>query len=105
MNLLEIQNQVSDFVTQNGLQSDVNIRMLDFASEVGELSKEILKGSAYGTRAFEITDGLSGELGDTFFSLLCIANKTGMNLETCLSQVFLKYEERFAKNGSLNSGK
>lgn len=39
------QQTVSDFVQAHNLEASVHARLLDLASEVGELSKEVLKGS------------------------------------------------------------
>ena len=39
----------------------VYARLLDIESEVGELAKEYLKGSSYGTKEFEMTDDFKEE--------------------------------------------
>jgi len=46
----EWQKIVAEFVDQHGLQTDIVHRLLDLVSEVGELAKEALKTSAYGTQ-------------------------------------------------------
>ena len=43
------QKQVNDFMEAQGLSFSLEARMLDLVSEVGELAKEVLKGSDYGT--------------------------------------------------------
>ncbi len=105
MSLLEIQDKVNKFTKDKGINSNVNIRIIDLVSEVGELSKELLKGTDYGTKQFSNTEGWESEMGDVLFSLICIANETGTNLENCLNYVLDKYEKRFASKGDVGSGR
>ena len=42
------QQKVAAFVARHNLQTTPETRLLDLASEVGELAKEALKSSAYG---------------------------------------------------------
>jgi NTP pyrophosphatase (non-canonical NTP hydrolase) len=103
--MTEFQKMVAEFVGQHGLQTDVLHRLLDLQSEVGELSKEALKASAYGTQPFEPTVAWTEELGDVFFSLCCIANASGIDLEEALQEVLEKYRERLSSGGSAGSGR
>ncbi|WDV46812.1 MazG nucleotide pyrophosphohydrolase domain-containing protein [Clostridiaceae bacterium M8S5] len=105
MNLNEIQTKINKFTDEKGIKSNANIRILDLISEIGELSKEILKSTNYGEKKFTITDDYKSEIGDVFFSLLCLANETDVDLEDCLTKVIDKYEKRFESIGSVGSGK
>lgn len=104
MKLSDIQNKINIFTKDKNLNSTVGIRIIDLASEVGELSKEVLKGTDYGNREFTITEEWESELGDVLFSLICIANQTNSDLESCLKVVLKKYEKRFETKGNLGSG-
>lgn len=64
MNLPDMQRQVFDYCKDRGLSSDVSVRIIDLVSEVGELSKEILKGTNYGKKQFEKTKDWQSEIGD-----------------------------------------
>lgn len=103
MDLLGIQDMIKEFTNSKNMNSSVSIRIIDLASEVGELSKEVLKGTNYGNREFEKTKDWNSEIGDVLFSLICIANETETNLESCLKSVLDKYEKRFADKGHLGS--
>lgn len=103
MALTELQNKINLFTKEHNLTSSIEIRMLDLASEIGELSKEVLKGNNYGTEMFETTQNWEYELGDVLFSLICLANNSNTDLEQCLNKVLEKYEKRFAKTGDLGS--
>jgi hypothetical protein len=53
MDLKRLQVKVRDFTNAKGLNAGIETRMLDLSSEVGELSKEVLKGTDYGARQFQ----------------------------------------------------
>lgn len=105
MNLTDLQKDVLSFVSDNNLETTVETRLLDLVSEVGELSKEILKGSDYGKEEFQITSNLSDEFGDVLFSLICIANSTDVDLEKALKAALYKYRKRIEQTGQLGSGR
>lgn len=105
MNLSEIQDLVNKFTKDKSMNSTVSVRIIDLASEVGELSKEVLKGTNYGSDNFKKTEEWKSEIGDVLFSLICIANETNTNLEDSLNYVLNKYEKRFSSKGDLSSGK
>lgn len=105
MNLYELQQLVKKFCEDKNVNSSADVRIIDLFSEVGELSKEVLKGTDYGYKNFEKTEQWNGEVGDVLFSLICIANETDTDLEDCLMHVLEKYEERFSKKGELGSGR
>ena len=100
----ELQQVVADFVEQNQLETSIEHRLLDLVSEVGELSKEALKASAYGAGDFKPTMAWAEELGDVLFSLICVANTSGVDLEKALKSVLAKYRARLSSRGSPESG-
>lgn len=67
--------------------------------EVGEVAR--LMARMYGEQSFKNTEmernskvSLADELADVFFVLICIANQTGINLETALEKNLKKKTER-----------
>ena len=80
----EQQQRVKDWMARYGLGTDPQARMLDLSSEVGELAKEVLKSTAYGTKPFTPTPSLEEELGDCLFSLLCLSQCLGLEGEAAL---------------------
>ncbi|MGB0386003.1 MAG: MazG nucleotide pyrophosphohydrolase domain-containing protein [Ardenticatenaceae bacterium] len=103
MTLPAFQQLVQQFVAQQQLETSVPTRLLDLVSEVGEVSKEALKGSNYGRQPFHPTPEWANELGDVFFSLICVANSTHVDLELALHEVLGKYERRLAQKGDVGS--
>jgi NTP pyrophosphatase (non-canonical NTP hydrolase) len=97
------QRAVAEFVSAHGLEAPAHARALDLVADVGEVAKEILKGTDYGRVPFGVPKGWATELGDTFFSLLCLANSTGVDLEEALDEALEKYRERLALRGGVES--
>ena len=99
-----VQRSVARFVEEHELEAPIQARMLDLASEVGELAKEVLKGADYGCCDFEVPQGWRDELGDVFFALICLANSTGVELEASLEDALQKYRNRLEGSSSVGSG-
>jgi len=53
----KIQKRVENFCKENNLDSPVEHRILDLVSELGEVSKEVLKMSNYGRKKLKIKKG------------------------------------------------
>lgn len=104
MTMNEIQKRIADFVEKYKLSTDISARLLDLVSEVGEVSKEMLKSSDYGRIPFKAGSGWHEEIGDLLFAIICLANESGVDLDESLKKVLRKYEERFRKKGSIDSG-
>ena len=64
---------------------------------MGELAKEALIASDYGKRDFFPSEAFRDELGDALFSLICVANGAGVELEGALEHALSKYARRFAE--------
>jgi NTP pyrophosphatase (non-canonical NTP hydrolase) len=104
MKISDLQEKVSGFVKNNELETNVETRLLDLTSEIGEVAKAAVKGSHYGKEKFTATDEWTNELGDVLFSLICVANKTEVDLETALNKALAKYQNRFEETGEISSG-
>lgn len=97
MELYHLQQKIKKFVDDNNWDSSPESRVLDLVSEAGEVAKEILKITNYGKKPVAKNDNLTLELGDTFYSLIVIANKFDISLEDALDMVLKKYQKRLAK--------
>lgn len=90
-----MQQKVSEFNKQKKVHTKlmpVNARLLDITSEVGELNKEYLKNTKYGTKEFEITQDFLLEYGDILYSLLSLADELKFNAEEALDKALEKYK-------------
>ncbi len=103
MTLNELQTLIKKFVDERNIGTSTENRMLDLLSESGELAKEVLKGSDYGKRLFIKNKAFDAEFGDVFFSLVCLANQTDINLETLIVNALDKYDKRFKEHHHIGS--
>lgn len=83
----------------------IHARILDIQSELGELAKEYLKNSKYGTKNFDLTEDFKLEYGDVLYSLLSLGNEVGLNAEEELDKVLEKYRKRIIDKYSMGSGR
>ena len=103
-----MQNKVKDFndnSTCHKVPMPVYARILNIESEIGELAKEYLKNSRYGTQEFVLTDSFKEEYGDVLYSLISLAEELGINCEECLDFSLNKLKDRMIKNGNMASKK
>lgn len=105
MDLRTLQHNVDLFVKESGLEAPVQSRLLDLVSEVGELSKEVLKATNYGHEPFVPRREWADEVGDVLFSLICLSNSTEVNLEEALQGALDKYRQRLGFRGDAGSGR
>ncbi len=97
MDMKKIQERVKEFCKENNLDSQAEHRMLDLVSEIGEVSKELLRMTDYGKKPMEFNDEIETEIGDAFYSLIVLANHFNVDLEEALNIVLEKYGKRLKK--------
>ncbi|MBR2769468.1 MAG: MazG-like family protein [Solobacterium sp.] len=89
-----MQDKVSAFIREFGLETDIQSRFIDFVAETGELGKAVLMSTDYGMRKAVITDELLEEAGDTLFALLALFSDLSLNEEEVLEDVLKRYRSR-----------
>ena len=99
------QERVAGFVDMHALRASAEARVMDLVSEVGEVAKEVLKATRYGEQPFAASQAWEEELADVFFSLICLANATNVDLERALDGALEKYRQRLAGRGEAGSGR
>ena len=104
-NLPAYQQVGARFVEAHALEAPPAIRLLDLVSEAGEVAKELLTGTRYGREEFRPGAAWTEELADLFFALVCVANSTGVNLESALDDALAKYDARLAQQGDAGSSR
>lgn len=100
-----MQKIVKKFVTEHGLACGEKIRFMDLVSEVGELGKEIIKGTDYGKVAYTSTQNVKSEVGDCLFSLLALCCELDIDANEALTDSMLKYRKRFEDKADIGSGR
>lgn len=100
---MDEQDRVADFVAAHDLDAPPAYRLLDAASELGELAKEINESTDYGSNP-DAVDIAPDELGDTLFALLALADAADIDAETALETALEKYEQRLDEKDTAASG-
>ncbi len=100
-------NKVKEFNKNRGVHlkpMPPYARLLDISSEMGELAKEYLKHSKYGTDDFVLTEDFEMEFGDTLYSLLSLADELNIDANIALDKALNKYRDRINNKKSMGSG-
>jgi NTP pyrophosphatase (non-canonical NTP hydrolase) len=100
---MDEQARVAAFLDRHDLGGDPAYRILDLASEVGEVAKDANTSTGYGADP----DALAvptDELGDALFSLLAVCEALDVDAGDALDEAIEKYERRMAETGDLGSG-
>jgi len=98
-----MQELVQEMVNLYKIEISPELRYIDLTSEVGELGKELLTATRYGKEEFRTTGKTESEIGDILFSLTCIANTLGIDIEQALIGAMEKYTCRFKEKGNITS--
>ena len=95
-NLKEYQKIVDDWIQDIGFGYFSELtNMAILTEEVGEVARVISR--RYGDQSFKDSDqdiDLAEELADVLFVLICLANQTGIDLETAFHQSIEKKSKR-----------
>ncbi|WP_132058290.1 MazG nucleotide pyrophosphohydrolase domain-containing protein [Halorussus amylolyticus] len=100
---MDAQRRVAEFVETHDIDAPPEFRLLDLASEFGELAKDANVSTDYGSDP----DALSlseDELGDAVFALLALAESVDVDAGDALDTALAKYEDRLAATGEAGSG-
>ena len=96
MDLKDIQKQVDDFVSQYKMGYWEPLEILArLVEETGELAREI--NHLYGQKKKKPEEDikeLADEMGDIIFTLCCLANSKGIDLDKAFQKVMDKYYYR-----------
>ena len=103
-----MQNKVKEFNDNRGVHTKampVSARIMDIDSELGELAKEYLKCTKYGTRDFQTSDDFIMEYGDVLYSILSLANELNIDSNKAIDMVLEKYNNRINNKKDMGSGR
>ncbi|WP_135853500.1 MazG nucleotide pyrophosphohydrolase domain-containing protein [Halorussus salinus] len=100
---MKAQQNVAEFLAEHDMDADPAYRILDLASEVGELAKDANDSTDYGANP-ERLDVNPDELGDALFALLSVAESLDVDAEEALNEALVKYEARIEETGDPGSG-
>lgn len=101
MNINE-QEKAINFVYKHDIDCEVPYRLLDLSSELGALSKMILKETDYGKKEFESNPEIDDKLGQMYFVFLELANEIGVNLDDALKRALEKNDIKLKDKENMN---
>ena len=90
---MDDQERVAAFLDDHDLSAPPAYRLLDLASELGEVAKELNESTAYGSDP-ENAAVAEDELGDTLFALLALCTELEVDAGEALDTALEKYESR-----------
>jgi NTP pyrophosphatase (non-canonical NTP hydrolase) len=106
MTIREAQERVDQWISQYGVRYFSELTNLALLmEETGELAR--IMARTYGEQSSKSTEtkkSLADELADILFVLICLANQTGIDLETALDEGLQKKTKR-DRNRHLNNPK
>jgi len=98
ISLKELQNQVDEWINTKGVRYFSELTNLGvLMEEVGELARVLTR--MYGEQSFKPNEtgiNLAEEMADVLFVLVCLANQTGVDLESAMRNAFEKRNTRDA---------
>lgn len=100
---MERQQRVASFLDEHDLETDPAYRVLDLASEVGELAKDVNESTSYGRDSGAQTIS-EDELGDALFCILALAVETDIDATDALDSALTKYQSRLETRAKPASG-
>ena len=100
---MNAQQRVAEFLAEHDMDADPAYRILDLASEVGELAKDVNDSTGYGDSPDDVAVHVD-EVGDALFALLAAAESLDVDAEAALDEALAKYEGRIEDSGDPGSG-
>jgi NTP pyrophosphatase (non-canonical NTP hydrolase) len=100
---MDAQRQIAAFVDNHDLDAPPAYRLLDLASELGELAKDATTSTGYGDDP-DALDLSEDEVGDALFALLALAESVDVDADEALETALDKYERRLEATGEAESG-
>jgi NTP pyrophosphatase (non-canonical NTP hydrolase) len=104
MTLQELQKTIDNWITSTGVRYFSELtNMALLMEETGEVARIIAR--RYGEQSFKETDSdsdLADELADVLFVLVCLANQTGVDLDSAVRRNFVKKTSRDADRHRAN---
>jgi NTP pyrophosphatase (non-canonical NTP hydrolase) len=88
----EVQAKVAQAADKLGLHANAPTLTLTLLTEIGRLSEEVLGATGSGRRPFRPTEGWQQRLADVAFTVINLADQTGVDLGTALDGAIARHE-------------
>jgi hypothetical protein len=87
----ELQARIAQTADRLGLHATAPTLTLGLLTDVGRLANEALAGTQFGRRPFRPTDAWAQRLADVAFTIINLADQTGVDLEQALYTALSRY--------------
>lgn len=94
----DLQSQIAQTADRLGLHATAPILTLGLLTDIGRLADEALAGTSFGRRPFRPTDAWTQRLADVAFTIINLADQTGIDLEAALQAALVRYESSVPKS-------
>ncbi len=88
----ELQARIAQTADRLGLHATAPVLTLGLLTDLGRLADEALAGTSFGRRPFRPTDGWTQRLADVAFTVINLADQSGIDLEAALHSALTRYE-------------
>ncbi|MEV4317030.1 hypothetical protein [Actinocrispum sp. NPDC049592] len=88
----EVQAKVAQAADKLGLHANAPTLTLTLQTDIGRLAEEVLAATGGGRRPFRPTEGWEQRLADLTFTLVNLADQTGVDLTTALDAAIARHE-------------
>lgn len=99
----EVQEKVKAFAKEHNMQNDPQWHALNIVSDMGGLSKEILKSTDHGRRDPAHNPRIDKEIGHVFFNLLMLANEYEVDITHEIEKTLKNYNKKKYLHGRLST--
>jgi hypothetical protein len=88
----ELQTKVAQAADKLGLHANAPTLTLTLVTEVGALADDVLTATGSGRRPFRPTEAWDQRLADIIFTMINLADQTGVDLTTAVEATIARHE-------------
>jgi hypothetical protein len=88
----DLQANIAQTADRLGLHATAPIMTLGLLTDIGRLADEALAATSFGRRPFRPTEAWAQRLADIAFTVINLADQTGIDLDAALQAALARYE-------------
>ena len=88
----DLQATIAQLADRLGLHATAPVLTLGLLTDVGRLADEALAATSFGRRPFRPTDAWAQRLADVAFTMINLADQTGVDLDGALRAALTRYQ-------------
>jgi hypothetical protein len=88
----DLQANIAQLADRLGLHATAPVLTLGLLTDVGRLADEALAATSFGRRPFRPTDAWAQRLADVAFTMINLADQTGVDLDGALRAALTRYQ-------------